>query len=505
MDDSFILTEFKALDLLPQRSAVILLRNFLAKNDNPEETLKRLLKQILKSSPVDNIVDKTLIEREISTFKKSLSPSHHVFGYQSAFEYPRFVFDSSNRTLIPSNEEKSTIGTANDKCNSIISRYKIVKQSLLHTSLFKSSSVHFAINSDQKLSITSITSLISKEDSNVIVLGLLDLDGDTLTIEDDTGIVNLDISGLQQAIGIFSVGSVVLVNGDYRDKTVYATIIGHPPSTQISDFFANFWRLPTDPYGWNLSKNSMTELHELLETQHSSSLILVFSDVWIDIPSVLDNFNHVLSQFDKSPPNMIIISGSFTSKPYSINQLGDFQRLFSRFCDKIFLHSEIKKFTQFVFIPSLVDIASPKVYPRPSFPDSIQKIFPEAKFLSNPCRIRFMDQTITIFRDDIMKRVCSCAVIPVSDEDVHINLVTTLLNQRHMCPIDQAHAPISWSYDFSFNLFPPPDALILCDSCFPWKANVNDVCSMNPGQFGNGGTYGLYYPYQKETNIQKIN
>jgi hypothetical protein len=82
-----------------------------------------------------------------------------------------------------------------------------------------------------------IGSLLSFGEGEVILLGFLDIGGDSLTLEDLSGIVPLDVAGARAANGIFAVGSILMVQGDSRDGCVFAALVGHLPAT-------------VDPSGW---------------------------------------------------------------------------------------------------------------------------------------------------------------------------------------------------------------------------------------------------------------
>ncbi|OHS95026.1 DNA polymerase epsilon subunit 2 [Tritrichomonas foetus] len=509
MDEKSIYREFSAFGLALKRDAMKLLCSYLDKTDDPEDTLQLIL-QRLPSIHQDSLITKEVIDELVKTLKKSASPTHHVFAFQSAFDIPKYVFDNAERSYIPAKKENanqpnafSVLGKSTDKISVYQERYQILKTCLNHTSTFHASSVQFGIASSKSYSITPIASLISLGDESVILLGYLDSDSSTVTLEDPTGIVPIDIESVKEHLlsGIFSVGNIVVVQADYHDGVVYCSLIGHPPAQTATSFFQLYWKVHNDPFGWDITKETSIELQELLKTQHENSLVTVFSDVWIDVPAVLDNFNEVLSKYDKCPPNIMIICGSFTSRPFSFDQFATFTKLFTKFCDTIKLHKTIYDNTQICIVPSLNDLGSAHVYPRPAFPESLAHLLENAHFMTNPCRIRFLNQTITIFRDDLLKRMANSAVFQVPETDAHNHLLTTIIDQRHLCPVDLEHAPIAWQYDHSLRLFPPPNVLALCDSCQAWTSNYADCHAFNPGQFGSNGTYAQYFPAEGRAEI----
>ena len=65
--------------------------------------------------------------------------------------------------------------------------------------------------------------------------------------------------------------------------------------------------------------------------------------------------------------------------------------------------------THFVFVPGPLDITVNSVLPyRPILSTLVTKLkarLPKAHFVSNPCRIKFFDQEIVIFREDLMSKM----------------------------------------------------------------------------------------------------
>lgn len=508
MDAKTINKEFSNFGLSLNRSAMNRVQNFINKTDDPAESLQQIL-QLIPSVSQDSLITEKVIDELISSMKKSSSPTHHILAFQSAFDMPKFVFDKSERSFIPAPKPESFLGNFKNKISVFTERHQILKTCLIHTKEFHASSIQFGLDTSNSYSITDIASLRSHGNGVVILLGYLDTDGKIVTIEDPTEKIPIETdSNLSKTIGIFSVGCIVVVQAEYKDGVVSGTLIGHPPAQKTEAFYNLFWKVHTDPFGWEMTKDASIELKELLETEHKDSLILFFSDVWIDVPSVVDNFNYALSQYDDNPPNILVICGSFTSKPFSFDQFSNFERLFTKFCRDLKSHKEIAQNSHILIIPSINDIGSAHVYPRPPFPESLQKKLTDsvtnAHFMTDPCRIRFLNQTITIFRDDLLKRMLNASIFEVDDHDVHQHLITTIINQRHLCPVDLEHAPISWPYDYALRLYPPPDVLALCDSAPAYATSMAGCTAFNPGEFGSNKTYIQYFPAEKKAEVSSI-
>ncbi|EAY02262.1 DNA polymerase epsilon subunit B family protein [Trichomonas vaginalis G3] len=507
MNDRKIVEAFKMYQKKPQRSAVVALKEYLNAVSDQEAMLEHIINEIMKLIGDETNVDKEIIEKVLTNIQKQNSISHQVFDFQSAFDAPKFEFDMNTQNLVPSTQPKSILGKGPSKISLYRERFQILKYSLINSKAFAKSALKFWSDDDGSLSIVDIATLVSKpHDSTVVFIGILDYEGEVYTVEDESGVINLAISPECQFFGgILPVGCIVVVQGKALGDYVNALVIGHPPALTTSDFMNKFWSLPYDPFGWNLNRESMSNLQSILHEEHENALILVFSDVWIDVPSCVTEFSHVLQNYDSSPPNMIILCGSFTQKPLPFNGMKQFERDFRKFIKKISdEHTAMIQNSKFVFIPSLTDPGAPKVFPRLLFQDSIKNMFPEAIFMSNPCKIRFLSRTITVFRDDIMSRLARASPRTVPEENEHENLLITIIHQAHLTPTDLAHAPVAWEYDHTMRLFPAPDCLILADAAAPWRSEEGDTVAFNPGQFGNGGTFGLYSPAENTCLLQKL-
>ena len=501
---------FRNHDLVIKKKALPYVIGYIEDIPDQEGALQKIVSEILSLNRTENDVSVEVIQSVIENIQKQESNSQRIYEFQSAFECPKFVFDSHSKMLTKAKESPHYIGTGQSKVIFQKERFENLKRSLLHTKLFSKSMLKFKVENEESLSLTNIIELNQKPlDDTVIVIGIIDIDGGTYTLEDETGVTNLSVGkDTKYGDGMFPIGCIVIVQGTAQGSYINALVIGHPPPLLYPDFINVFWNLKEDPYGWGLTKEEMSYLHSQLMEVHQGSLILTFSDVWIDVPSVVDQFNYVLSTYDKSPPNMIILCGSFTSKIIPFNRIKEFVRLFKKFVDVIKVHSEIFNNTQFVFVPSPTDPAAPKVFPRPALPLLIQKnmeeVFPTAIFMTNPCRIRFLDQTITVFRDDLMSRLSRCSLIPISDSDEHESLLMTVLRQCHLTPTDVNHTTVSWEFDHAMRLFPAPNLLILADSSAPWSSEQDGTKAFNPGCFGNGASFCAYFPARGEISIRTI-
>lgn len=507
MNDRDLLKAFQIYKKQPKRSALVVLKEYLAHVADPVSELEKIINEILNLLGDETAVDNAVVEKVLANIQKQSSISHQVFEFQSAFQAPEFIFDTNSQNLVLSEKSKSYLGKGASKIQMHIDRFRILKYSILNSKAFAKSSLKFWSMDDGGLSIVDIATICSRpHDSTVFFIGILDYSNGEYTVEDESGVIKLIITPESQFYSaIMPVGCIVVVQGKAVGDSVIAQVLGHPLTLSREDFMAKFWSIPTDPFGWGLNHESMTNLEGILKTEHENSLILMFSDVWMDNPTCVAEFSNILHTHDSSPPNMIIICGNFTQNPVPFTGIRQFERDFRKFVKMITEeHTAIHQNTKFVFIPSINDPGAPKVFPRIPLIPSIQALFPEAIFMSNPCRIRFLSRTITVFRDDLMSRLARASPRSVPEEKEHENLLLAVINQAHLLPTDLNHGPVSWEYDHAMRLFPAPDCLVLADSAAPWSAEEGDTVALNPGQFGNGGTFGLYMPASNRCLLQKL-
>ena len=86
-----------------------------------------------------------------------------------------------------------------------------------------------------------------------------------------------------------------------------------------------------------------------------------------------------------------------------------FSENFDALADLIAAYPLISRSTHFLFVPGPLDITMNTTLPRrpllSSLVGRLKTKVPKAHFGTNPCRIKFFDQEIVIFREDLMARM----------------------------------------------------------------------------------------------------
>lgn len=130
-------------------------------------------------------------------------------------------------------------------------------------------------------------------------------------------------------------------------------------------------------------------------------------------------------------PRVIVMCGNFTSKSIAHGngrEVGRYQGIlslnvslgtsnhsnftlenFDALAELIAAYPKIARQTHFIFVPGPLDLTVNSTLPRrplmSSFTGKLKSKVPKVHFASNPCRIKFFDQEIVIFREDLMARM----------------------------------------------------------------------------------------------------
>lgn len=221
----------------------------------------------------------------------------------------------------------------------------------------------------------------------------------------------------------------------------------------------------------------------LHEQSHPSLSFVFLSELHLDDTRALSNFRAMLQGYVDADfiPFAFVLCGSFISnnKVASTNIIQQYQQGFSSLGDMLVQFPTILKNSHFIFVPSLEDPFSTSTLPRKALPKSItnklsdrilrglngnHQYIAKLQFVSNPCRLIYFGQEIVIFRDDLMQRMLR-NTIRLKEEAKEMNLkrylVSTILDQAHLCPLPQSSRPILWEFDHALRLYPMPSAVSL--------------------------------------------
>ena len=117
------------------------------------------------------------------------------------------------------------------------------------------------------------------------------------------------------------------------------------------------------------------------------------------------------------------------------------------------------------YVPSgPLDAGTNNALPRRAIPEEfikdLRKKVTHVTFASNPCRVRFFTQEIVLFREDLLRKMQRHVVVPPSldseGHDICQQLVESILDQGHLCPLPLHVRPVYWDLDYTLRLSPLP-------------------------------------------------
>lgn len=85
-----------------------------------------------------------------------------------------------------------------------------------------------------------------------------------------------------------------------------------------------------------------------------------------------------------------------------------------------------------------------------------------------------------------------------------MQLVKTILDQGHLCPLPLTSRPIHWRFDHALRLYPMPDVVVLADHTEQYNWRYEDCLVLNPGSFPTDSSFVVYRPSTFETEFSRV-
>lgn len=138
-----------------------------------------------------------------------------------------------------------------------------------------------------------------------------------------------------------------------------------------------------------------------------------------------------------------------------------------------------------------------------TFTARLKQKVPKIIFATNPCRIKFCDQEIVIFREDLMSRMLRNLVSikpDVSNQDLKLyvcgisfpslqhlsnlysQLVQTIIDQSHLIPLLNSVQPVLSDYDHALRLYPTPTTASRYECLYSGRVVADDMNNLHPGR-----------------------
>ncbi|KAL0572043.1 DNA-directed DNA polymerase epsilon, subunit B [Marasmius crinis-equi] len=489
-----------------------------------ESSVETIAKEYNKQDDASMKVSVELLQRVYNALQEDgqrsdgeaeiVDPESHLFVVD-AFEMPRWHWSIERGTFEKAPGPSTTSGSAETRVACIRDRLNIIKQCVLRNEHFAPSTIP-SKDRDRLVTLKSTKQLLGRAGERFLLLGMLERSKEgKLCLEDADGSVELDFSKLDEpGEGLFTEGGFALVEGEYtEDATLEIIAIGQPPCETRQTARSIYGHIDF------LGKGSTSLLEDAqfsvrIREELPDLHFFFLSDVWLDHPKTLLGLKKM---FDNCVENdfvpriflmeLVAIFNAIKARTTVILtalQLTSALENFEALADLIAAYPTISRTSHFIFVPGPLDLTLNSTLPRrpllSSFVSRLKAKVPKSHFTTNPCRIKFFDQEIVVFREDSMSRMLRNIIggvkLDASGDDLKRYLVQSILDQAHLSPFANHIQPTLPDYDHALRLYPLPTAVILADKYDRFKITYTGCHVFNPGCFmgNNAFTFSTYKP-----------
>lgn len=265
-------------------------------------------------------------------------------------------------------------------------RFELIKQRLLRQPAFSAPLIK-SNKSQGYIQLTPIDNLRNTNKETCYVLAMLtNPETGKYALEDLNKRVSCtfaDENDLGLAEGIYTDGSIVLVEGEYdMDNTDSSAVVeetgglsgvftihtmGHPPPELRADSLKAMGTV--DPYGIIQTPGDYQRAIDL-QTRAEDAYWVIISDLHLDNPEVLGKIKHMLDVYSelRVVPSVFILMGNFCSMPFGahFDDATTFVRRMNDFADLVGDYTEIATNSHFILIPGPNDPGCGRILPRRS-------------------------------------------------------------------------------------------------------------------------------------------
>ncbi|XP_055697195.1 DNA polymerase epsilon subunit 2 [Phlebotomus papatasi] len=476
----------------------------------PQEDHRKLLEDMCDHVQRQNLSAPVLEQQHLElAFKESqnygLNESETVFSViPDAFAIPSFVYDSERKKFLPSGQVRSLLGDSGAKGECLRNRYYMLWQRTARHEMFSKSvldrnAAGFVLRRVENILCTS-------KMRDVVIMGLFTKFSDgKFHVEDPTGTIALDMTDAKMHSGLFCDGCFVLVQGKYQEGILKVSSLGFPPPEAASSSRAYFGTANT----WGGPSKTLLKYSQRLKTVEltdTEATIIFLSDCWLDDETVMEKLRVLFEGYDDSPPVAIVLMGPFTR---ILEHYRVLKERFTKLGNIVAQCPSILAKTDIVFVPAADDPPSSNILPRSALPDfllsDLRRKVPRAVAATNPCRLQYCTQQITIFRMDLVTKLCRNAIKFPETGLIEEHVARTLVCQGTLAPMHMNVMPILWQFDASLSLYPLPDLVVLGDSTKSFTTDLQGCTILNVGSFPKSNfSFKVYVPHNRTVEDSMI-
>lgn len=453
----------------------------LRKNKDDSEFLVRLLRAIDRQALRQNFVDLEAAKRAVGVITMDVSSKveEESLRIVPAFSCPRVVYHEGRKTFLSDTAGSAQLfGAAEDFTKMHRTRFEMIRQRLLRHAMF----------ANQKL--TTVKSLLGVTGRRA-VFGMLTRNSQgQLTLEDlnNTVVVNLDQARIDE--GMYTDNCMVVADGELRHGVFYVHSLSMPPAEEASVTLSTFANV--DFFG-GLPDPALRNDLALYQKTAEHTMIVVFSDVWLDKPQVLAKLETVFDGYSSIVPTAFIFLGNFMSRPpRSSDDVQKVQQAFHGLTRLILKYKSLALQSTWIFSRGPSDPVGSATFPQAALPDffvgPLKQRLPHVHFVTNPFRVRWCETRMVFFRENMMSKMRRHSLFPrmwnADESGAGQLLARTLIEQSTLLPLPLLVAPVSWNHSLALSLYPVPDLLVVADSFSRYVTQVHGCMAANPGSFG---------------------
>ncbi|CAN4085428.1 unnamed protein product [Withania somnifera] len=489
-----------------------------------DEALELLLDELHHLSLKSSILDRESVHKVASVLLEAVAaveenPSSRASSASAlrvidAFIVPKFRYHPVSKFFHEYTGRLPIHGDASAKATLYKDRFLLLLQKLSRDPRFSTLAFDASSSDYGSCEISPIQSLVGRVGRRWIMGVISQLEDGHFYLEDLTAAVEVNLSSANITTGFFVENTIVLAEGELQlDGVFQVRTCGFPPLEDREKSMTFFSGL--DFFGGGIFTKEETLRLAELEKEAVNDMFVILSDIWLDNEEALGNLKTILNGYENVEvvPSLFVFMGNFCSQPFNLSfkSISSLRVQFGKLGQMIASHQRLKEHSRFLFIPGPDDVGPSTALPRCPLPkyltEELQKYVPNAILASNPCRIKFYNQEIVLFRQDMLYRMRRSCLIPPSTEetsDPFEHLVATIIHQSHLCPLPLTVQPIIWNYDHGLHLYPTPHTIVLGDKSEQKSFRYMGVTCFNPGSFSNDGTFVAYRPCNQEVELSAL-
>uniref|UniRef100_A0A060T8D2 DNA polymerase epsilon subunit B n=1 Tax=Blastobotrys adeninivorans TaxID=409370 RepID=A0A060T8D2_BLAAD len=419
----------------------------------------------IEGSILEGVIKDMLNVADSETSGNSKEPSRpfnwkDYFKLVCARDQPLYMYNRLRKYYEPASSGAGTFGTAEARKNLFLNRYYVLHDRVLRDETFNKPSFVGLEGGKTWHTISPIKNMLGRNDSAYLLLGMLSKGNDGhWYIQDDSGKVQLDISThcVPSDQAYYTPGCIVLCTGVYHNSQFIVDTMGPPMAERREntkealgniDFLGVHSAMNATARGSKTSRIERIDRAfeaQLREREHMFSghkFVILGADIFLDNLRTIDALRKLFGRLEaeftandgSETPICIIMPGSFISAPFQANGSSTaYKEMMDDFADLISQFPTLLENASLMFVPGDNDpwaatfssgaVPVWPLNPIPSvFTNRINRVAPNVMQASNPAKLVYLSQEISIVRDDYGARLRRNEIIfphmPEEDEEI---------------------------------------------------------------------------------------